>query len=334
MPVILNPRHRRSPKNLTVNDVFPDWSSGLGIFHYLLDDVTAPWEDVSEEGLDIAYHGIRSGDKFCAPVVYNWLSTDGELTATGIEKIVSAMRAMYFTKWTHLWSLYSSDYSPLDTYNITETRSDSGSNTNSKFATRTPDITETHTGTDNLTTTNDDTTTTTHGHVVTDSGTDTTTDTFGHVVTESGSPTETTTNQIQGYNSSTFEDKSKSSVVSSIDKVTTNSGSDTSTLLHGKVETNSGQDTIVVDQDGTANRTLNLTNKETGTETNAESGSDTFSESHSLTRRGNMYRSPAELMEQDREFWREAYFETVFEDIDQFLTLAIYSEAPINTTIF
>ena len=282
----LNPRHSRSPKNLLLNDVFTDWDSGFGIFSFLDGLVGVPWEGVDSEGLDIAYHGENSGQKFISPIVYRWLDDDGEIHSEGINKLVSALKARYYQKWTHLWSVYSAEYNPLDTYNLTEDA-------------------ERHTTVDQ-----DGTSSFTHGQVVTNSGTDTTTTEYGHVITDAGEPSQTMTDQIQGFDSTTFVDRTKSTQENVTDNTTTHSGEDSTDLVHGKVETNSGTDS--------------------GSSTNDVSTDDTFSS----TKRGLMYRAPAELLKLDRDFWLEDYFSIVFSDVDDMLTLGIYAERTPTTKIF
>ena len=272
--VRLNPRHPRSPKNLLLNDVFTDWDSGYGIFSFLNNLTTVPWSGTDSAGLDIAYHGENSGMKFISPVVYKWLDENGEIHTEGINKLVSAIKARYYQKWAHLWSIYSTQYNPLDTYNLIESGSRSG------------------------------TSSMTHGHVITDSGTDTTTTEFGHVITDEGEPSITTTDQVQGFNSSDFVDKAKSTQENVTDNTTTHSGEDSTDLVHGKVQTNSGTDT----------------------------GAN--GESFSSTKRGTMYRAPGELLSLDRDFWLQDFFTIVFADVDDMLTLDIYPERTPNTKIF
>ena len=272
--VRLNPRHPRSPKNLLLNDVFTDWDSGYGIFSFLNNLTTVPWSDTDSAGLDIAYHGENSGMKFISPVVYKWLDENGEIHTEGINKLVSAIKARYYQKWAHLWSIYSTQYNPLDTYNLTESGSRSG------------------------------TSSMTHGHVITDSGTDTTTTEFGHVITDEGEPSVTTTDQVEGFNSSAFVDKAKSTQENVTDNTTTHSGEDSTDLVHGKVQTNSGTDT----------------------------GAN--GESFSSTKRGTMYRAPGELLSLDRDFWLQDFFTIVFADVDDMLTLDIYPECEPYNKVF
>lgn len=157
-------RHKRSPKNLCLNDIYPGWLGNEGIFDSL---TTAPWyASVDKEGLDIAYHGARSGDKFAAPVLYNFISAEtGVITNAGYSAVAKMLMAKYGRKWSHLWELYTAEYNPLNSYNITESESrdivkaDTSNDTETLFnqirevidesqstdydSTRTPSITET-----------------------------------------------------------------------------------------------------------------------------------------------------------------------------------------------
>ena len=116
---MLNPRHRRSPKNLTLNDVYDDWLTGGGVISSL---TTAPWHSsVSDTGLDLAYHGTHSGGKFVTALLYNFVDDDGHITVSGYSSIATMLMAKYGAKWTHLWQLYATQYNPLYAYNMSET---------------------------------------------------------------------------------------------------------------------------------------------------------------------------------------------------------------------
>lgn len=165
---MLNPRHRRSPKNLTLNDVYDDWLTGGGVISSL---TTAPWHSsVSDTGLDLAYHGTHSGGKFITALLYNFVDDDGHITVSGYSAVATMLMAKYGAKWSHLWNLYATQYNPLNSYDLSETETlrmtgtettdvDSdktrvrtqtvGENGSHDFtSTRTPDITESVTGTD------------------------------------------------------------------------------------------------------------------------------------------------------------------------------------------
>ena len=116
---MLNPRHRRSPKNLNLNDVYDDWLTGRGVLSSL---TTAPWHgSVSDTGLDLAYHGSHSGGKFVTSLLYNFIDDDGHITNSGFSAVATVLMAKYGAKWTHLWQLYATQYNPLYAYNMSET---------------------------------------------------------------------------------------------------------------------------------------------------------------------------------------------------------------------
>ena len=115
---MLKMNHRRSPKNLTLNDIYPDWVSGSGVVSSL---TTAPWySEVDHQGLDLAYHGVRSGQKFASSICYEFIDDDGEITVSGSTLIAKMLMAKYGQKWAHLWGLYEAEYNPLHSYSLSE----------------------------------------------------------------------------------------------------------------------------------------------------------------------------------------------------------------------
>lgn len=297
-------RHKRSPKNRLLNQIFPDWDNGGGIFSVLATNTIAPpWgELVSSTGLDIYYHGEHSGEKFVSPICYNWIDEDGILTEIGKDRLSVAVQAKYYQKWRHLWELYISEYNPLDTYNITDSETRSLSSTGSEAATRTPDLTKKDTLQQNDTDSHTTNGSVTHGESV-------------NTVTES---TNKVNDQVWGFNGEDPVDKTQTLTESNSEATETHSGIDSNTSTTS----------------GTNSRTASNTHTETGSETNNVQRSGSESETISRTRSGNMYRSPSELLSFDREFWMEDFFTIVFRDVDILLTLDIYSESPVNYTVF
>lgn len=428
-----NPRHRRSPKNLQLNDVFPEWAGQEGGFFLQMENLVNafPWSSsVPASYLDVAYHGVRSGEKFVSPLVYNFLNSDGELTSSGFAHIAYAVQSVYWQKWNHIWSLYSTQYNPLDTYTYTEestrTIADEGNNEVTKAATDTlrrggtdseqtsgsvsrtvesernaelggsdvastahgHEIEVTESGTDSLThglTVTDSGTEAknlAHGLVTTQSGDETVTTDHDATVTDEGNPSETDTGKVKGFNSTVFADSDQtvknittdntqttdetSTVTTDFGKVVTNSGTDTDTTTFGKVVRNTGTDSSqnsvnrTEEHSGTdaetttygktesetsessdtetnsktSTRTLNLTDSDTANEHTTEETANTRTDEYTATKTGNMYRSPAELLSMDREFWLTEFFSIVFDDVDKMLTLGIYSERTPNTKFF
>ena len=200
-----NPRHRRSPKNLQLNDVFPEWAGQEGGFFLQMENLVNafPWSaKVPASYLDASYHGAHSGEKFVSPLVYNFLNTEGELTSSGFAHIAFAVQSVYWQKWNHIWSLYESRYNPLDTYTYTEestrTISDEGNNEVTKAATDTlrhsGTDTEQSSGSVNRTTESErsaelggsDVASTAHGHEINVNELGTSSLTHGLTVTDSG----------------------------------------------------------------------------------------------------------------------------------------------------
>lgn len=300
-----NPKHWRSPKNQVLNGAFPNWDEGEGIFSILAEAQTPPaWaETVSPLGLDIAYHGQRSGDKFIAPMLYYWLDEDtAEITESGKTKVVMALTARYAQKWAHLWSLYTSQYSPLDTYTIEETRTLEHEGTANSTDERTPNLTtrdvideETKDDADNTKTT-----------------------TFGKTNTQADTNSSTNTHGVEGFNSDAFNDSDR----------------DVTSGTSSKTSTDGGTETEREQRDESSTRDADNTSTLSGTDTHEREEVDAYTDTETKSRSGNLYHAPAELMSVDREFWLDDFFQIVFSDIDKMLTLAIYSESSVNYTIF
>lgn len=343
MPTLFpNPRHRRSPKNLTLNDAFPDWDDGLGIFSLLAATTETPWTTDSPVGLDIAYHGQRSGNKFIAPMLYRWIDENAALSATGIEKVMLAIQSRYYQKWKHLWSVYTTQYSPLDSYNLRETGSNSGSHSESGTDTRTPNLTKADTYSETSsrdgTRTPDITTKDVLDEDMTTKQDGSGSTTYGHVITDNGTSNQTTDNKTFGFNSSAAVNTNQSTTNSTNTNTQTHSGQDSNTnALTGTDthdSTNTRTETGTEKNEETGKRDYTNEHKETGTDTMQKSSSGTESGEYTRTRVGNMYRSPAELLQLDREFWMDDFFSIVFRDMDELLTLAVYSEADPRVKVF
>lgn len=338
-----NPRHQRSPKNLTIDDVYGDWVSDGGIF---ADFVDMPWSvSVDAQNIGVLY-GAESAERFIAPIVYKFLSEEGILDSTSRTKLAAVVRTRFIQKWAHLWDLYSIEYNPLDTYNLVETGEKSGETTDDETLTHGHTITGS--GTDSETTqhghtisnSGTDTETLTHGHIIAHSGSDETETDYGKVTTDAGEPIAVTTNQREGFNSSDFQNVTKQTVNNVTDNTETQSGSDTATTTYGGTETNSGDDVtrmahgLTETHGGSDTETTSYGKVETHGGNDVTDKDGTYREEFSNTKSGLMYRAPAELLTIDREFWLQDYFSIVFEDINSFLTLAVYAEKKINNKVF
>lgn len=357
---MVNPRHRRSPKNLTVNDVFKDWkmapaSTDTGGIFFFLSGLHVPWETYTTVGgveshsitwqLDIAYHGEQSGNKFVSPLVYHYLDTEGELTNQNALCIASALAYRYGEKWQHLWDLYHLEYSPLDNYRVEDSGTDTVTESGETSHTRTPSLTKTVTHPIKAVESSETRTPNLTEETVTDEtiGTDldaTEETTHGHVIGTQEAGTDNVSNSRFGFNSAEAVPTDNSAETRSGTQTETHSGKDT-------VDTDSSE---TVDRDGTVTKTnkgteeveTTVTETYTGIDQTAEGGTDTTEGETSLTREteyghvksGTLYQVPANMMDADRAFWLEDYFAIVFDDIDAFLTLSIYPEKPVKHKVF
>lgn len=104
-----------------LNDVFSEWITS-GIFSKL-SNYNVPWKDsIDSTSLDIAYHGSHSGNKYISPFIEKML-TDGVLSDDNMNKLISAIYAVYNTNWNKLWDTLSFEYNPIENYSMTETES-------------------------------------------------------------------------------------------------------------------------------------------------------------------------------------------------------------------
>ena len=132
-----------------LRDVFDGWSSGTGIFNYIatLAGENLPWygvDTVDNSVLDISYFGNHSGGKFCSPLVKLLINDDGVVPEAARQTIAKILLTKYLTNWTRLWQTNVVSYSPINNYDMTETRDLTTTDDNVE----TVDDDTTHTGTD------------------------------------------------------------------------------------------------------------------------------------------------------------------------------------------
>lgn len=131
-----------------VNDVFPGWLSGGGIFS-TLQMFSVPWKDENiSSALDVEYHGNVSGDKIISPLVETMKYGD---TLTENEKILIAtsILTVYGVNWGKQWATRSFEYNPIENYSMQEKMADDKTvDEYGKTRTRTDNLQHTKTGTE------------------------------------------------------------------------------------------------------------------------------------------------------------------------------------------
>ena len=351
---------RTKPKRL--NDVFPDWLTGLGIFA-TLQTFPVPWKNENISGaLDIEYHGNVSGEKIISPLVEKICSGD---TLTNAEKtmLATSILALYGVNWGKQWETLGFDYNPIENYSMVEQMTDdetvteygksttrTDNLTHRKTGTETADIDETDTRTDNLTHAKTGTETVdideidtrtdnlTHGKTGTETvdidETDTRTDNLTHgktgTETRTDNLTDTTTpnlttntnNNVYGFNSSNAVPTGTQAQTATGTNTETHTG--TEQKQYNLSETDTGTQTTV--KDGTNETTFNTTDTDTGTQTTLDGGSDTHTRNYTLTRSGNIgVTTSQQMIESERALWVWNFFrDVVFPDIDRVLTIQVY----------
>lgn len=119
-----------------LRDVFNGWESGNGIFKALTDlNVPLPWsedDNVDIESLDIEYFANHSGGKFCAPVVKYLLDDEGHVSPPNRLVLARIILTKYLRNWQRLWVVNSASYNPVHNYDMVETRTKRGANSEAK----------------------------------------------------------------------------------------------------------------------------------------------------------------------------------------------------------
>lgn len=104
---------------LTLNDVYPEWMT-KGIFGYL-NGLEVPWKNnITDNELDIIYHGSKSGHKIIGSLIENFLENNVVSEENKIT-IAQAIYAMYIKNWNALYKTLSLEYNPIENYSMTET---------------------------------------------------------------------------------------------------------------------------------------------------------------------------------------------------------------------
>lgn len=273
-----------------VNDIFPDWLTGSGIFS-ALNNYPVPWQiDNISTSLDLEYHGNISGEKFTSPLV-NKLVAGSTITISELNKLAGVIYNMYGDNWNKEFNTLNMLYDPIENYSMTEQMSNDETVT---------EYGKTHTRTDNTTSTRTDNTTSTR--------TDNTTHAKTGTETRSPNTTNTGANSVYGFNSASAVPVNGS----------TNTETGTETVTYNTSDKDTG--TVTNKDTGT------VTNRDTGTVTDGDTGSDTSTRNYTLTRKGNIGTTTSQMMiqsERDLYLWN-IFYKVVFPDIDKILTLDIY----------
>lgn len=313
-----------------------------------------------------------------------------ELTSAELTKLAALMLAYYKPRWDKLGDIYDVEYDPI--HNYLDEWEDESTGTHEEEVvldsdrTDTPDLTETRdlTRTDNLSQLetrdleNGNTRTLNYDEETTHGKTDTRTDNFSVTTTNGKTNTETFTNlaevksgsettqdshdntdQVKGFNSSSWVDTDHSSGTKALNEsqttfnnvTNTKNGQVVNALSGNDVEAHSGTETHAlsgkdktehdgtITDAGTDEGTVTTTNtgtqkddgtvKTTGTNTraldettNTEGGDHREREGRHFGNIGNL--TSQKMLKEEIELWKWNYVQSILEDARDFLTLPVY----------
>lgn len=300
--------------SIHLRDYFPDFVGENSLFQKMVVQ-GAPWDASIGEAMDRAYFTMYSGIK--NPSEFVILNTAGDV-ANSIT-IAAILYSVYGETWTRLWEAYKTKYTPIDNYNIQETVNTSR-NSNRNIS-RTNDLTSTVDGTETQTSQQDGTegvTGNTTNDVVSDAN-GTSALEHGEVINRTG--------EADSY---TYGFNSQEKVPTAVQIETgedTHSGTDTTTTTDHSTSNTTG--TSKSDTTTHANGTIDTTSKDVRADKTVEDTLDTNEGTEDIqrTRSGNVgQNSYQDLLRQEFELWRWNFFTQVFEDVDKFLVLSVYSD--------
>lgn len=294
---------------------FPNYLSDDSLFTKM-STLGAPWSSEVGQDMDDAYFTMYSGVKNPSDFVSLHLNPGTEVANS--LTIARILYGFFGENWTRLWEAFKTKYTPIDNYNLQETITTTTSS--DRNISRTNDLTSTVDGTETQTTEEDSS----QGVNATSSsktgldGAGTSTLQHGEQITHNRE----TDSFRYGFNS-TEKVPSDAQIETSTD---VHSGTDTTTTTNKSDTDTSGESKTDTLEHGTS--TIDISTKDVRADKTVEDTTDTNSGKEDIqrTRQGNVgQNSYQELLRQEFELWRWNFFTRVFEDVDKFLVLSVYS---------
>lgn len=289
-----------------------------GIFT-VLNNYSVPWKsDNIYESLNLAYYYNHSGQKTTSPLVNGVMGSNTTLTDENKTTLGKTVFDICNKNWEYEYNALFSEYNPIENYNADETETNTGTDNTS------------HTGTDTTTRNGTDTHTLSGTDSETHTGTDKFAETGADITKDTGDTTNTNTNNdgtsetingIAGFNSDEYSKDTKSTTT--VNQTITDKREDnlTSTLTHGK-NTDETRDLA----DSTTYGRVDTENVDISEAISYNNGENkTMNNTRTLKRHGNIgVTTSQQMIESELELRKKFFFEIVFKDIDNYLTLAVY----------
>lgn len=308
----------------TLRWYFPNYLSTDSLFTKMA-TLGAPWSNEVGQDMDDSYFTMYSGIKPPSEFVTLHLNPDQE-TANSLT-IARILYGIYGQNWTKLWEAFQTKYDPIENYSMQETIE--STNSSDRTINRTNDLTSTVDGTEKQTSEQDGTQNAT-GSTTNDS----TTDSNGSSSLEHG---ETITKSAES-DSFTYS-------FNATEKVPVSSQTESGSDAHTGTDTTTTTDHSTVNSEGTTKTdstdhtlgTIDTTSKDVRADTTVEDTTDnvTGKEETITTRAGNIgVTTTQQMLQQEFEIWKWNFYFQVFEDVDRFLALSVYSPCtyhkPVN----
>ena len=319
-----------------------DWLSGNGIFTVMASNNSLPWANIPTPiDLDYDYYGNHSGNKITSCLVDKLSDENGKLSTENMEKLARIIFSKYHDNWERAWYALSLEYNPIHNYDgdetVTTERTYENTNNNTLTNTKTHNLSVDNTGTitdnDTITKTGTDTT-----HIINNedkTGSDTLSKSGKETNTDTKNGSMIETNEIAGYNSSTYSNDSK--------KTTSyNNYTDKNELSYDTRQDVQNYDTNVntVNDETVTYNTTNTDNKTTtnnlkeettgtisdsGTNNNQENGTESITVT--TNKGGNLgVTTTQQMLTSELEFRAMYNFfnNLVYKNIDEVLTIKVY----------
>lgn len=308
----------------TLRWYFPNYLSTDSLFTKMA-TLGAPWPNEVGQDMDDSYFTMYSGIKHPSEFVTLHLNPDQE-TANSLT-IARILYGIYGQNWTKLWEAFQTKYNPIENYNMQETIE--STNSSDRTINRTNDLTSTVDGTEKQTSEQDGT-----QNVTGSTTNESTTDSNGSSSLEHG---ETITKSAESDSFTYSFNATEKVPVSS----QTESGSDahtgTDTTITTDHSTANSEGTTKTDSTDHTTGTVDTTTKDVRADTTVEDTTDnvTGKEETITTRAGNIgVTTTQQMLQQEFEIWKWNFYFQVFEDVDRFLALSVYSPCtyhkPVN----
>lgn len=131
-----------NPIYLTLNEAFDAWDSGEGIFSVLQTITNLPWlQNGAGQTIDMDYYGNYSGQKVTAPLVDRMYEKSKHLSRSDIVLLANVILSQYGESWKKIYNTYELTYDPISNYDMTESLSDTTTDTYGRKIDRTNQVT-------------------------------------------------------------------------------------------------------------------------------------------------------------------------------------------------